>query len=132
MKTYNNLSEKDKNEIKLSLSQFIDNMSKNISAWPAAVANASFYFLQRQSDWGRNATEQQKKASYEHWKGVCSRCQMHVDISEVVFHHKERGIPNQHNPLNLLPQHESCHDQEHHVTKNSLSKGSPRKQNVKS
>lgn len=121
MKTYRTLTEKDKDEIKLSLLKFISNISKKVSARPEAVANAAFYYLQRNKSWGHNATKKQKKEAYAYWKGICSRCHILVNMSEVKYHHKERGIPDQHNPTNLLPQHKRCHDKEHNVSKGSLS-----------
>ena len=108
-----------------SLDEFVRRNSEELGICEAAVAAAAFYRLQRHPTWGRNATTTQKNASFKHWSGVCHRCKQAVGRSEAKFHHLTRGIPNEHSPLNLVPEHPTCHDDEHHVRNGSLSKGSP-------
>ena len=125
MKNYNALDNTDKSMISAGLSQCIEELGMKAQAYPEAVANYCYYALQRHKTWGRNATLKQKKVAYSFWKHRCAKCKEPLAFEDAVFHHKERGIQGQHSPQNLFPQCESCHDQEHAISKGSLSKGSP-------
>jgi hypothetical protein len=125
-KTYTDLTPNQIKDIRDSLDKFIRNTADGSGICAEAVAAIAFYRLQRHPTWGRNATPTQKNAAYKHWKGVCHRCNEEVGRAEAKFHHLNRGVPNQHEPSNLVPEHTSCHDDEHNVIYGSLSKGSPR------
>jgi hypothetical protein len=127
MKTYAELTKHEIEVIRDAVDQFITDLSAKISTCTEAVATVAFYRMQRHPSWGRNATTTQKNASYKHWKGVCHRCKEKVARSEAKFHHIVRGLPDQHGPKNLVPEHTACHDDEHNVVYGSLSKGSPTK-----
>ena len=130
-KAYADLDAQHIKAIRDSLDLFIRHTGEESGICAEAVAAVAFYQLQRHPTWGRNATTTQKTASYKHWKGICHRCKEPVERAEAKFHHLTRGVPNQHDPLNLVPEHTSCHDDEHYVVYGSLSKGSPRPKNPK-
>jgi hypothetical protein len=123
--TGDNLDAKHVKAIRDCLDLFIRRTSDEFDICEEAVAAIAFYWLQRHPTWGRNATTAQKNASYKHWNGTCHRCKKPVGRAEAKFHHLSRGIPRQHQPLNLVPEHTSCHDDEHNVIYASLAKGSP-------
>jgi len=124
-KNYAELTPAEIKDIRDALDSFIAVTSDQFDACAEAVAAVAFYRLQRHPTWGRNATDAQKSVSYKHWKGVCHRCHKHVERGEAKFHHLTRGVPNQHVPSNLVPEHTSCHDDEHNVLYGSFDKGSP-------
>ena len=120
--------------IRRRIDEFVVTLAKELSLSHEEVANEAFYRLQRHPEWGRNASPTQKRASYKYWKkqakgdyALCHKCRKEVTYEEAKFHHLCRGIQNQHDPLNLVPEHPKCHDKEHDVIKGSLSKGSPEK-----
>jgi hypothetical protein len=119
----------EKRQINEALDELIASLADSVGLCREAVANVAFYRLQRHPGWGRNATAQHKRASHALWKGICNRCNQPVAFEAAKFHHLKRGIPDQHGPGNLVPEHEKCHDDEHNVKKGSLSKGSPTKRN---
>jgi hypothetical protein len=119
------ITQKDKDEVRSAISKTIEHLSATRAVCIEAIANEAFYWLQRHPQWGRNASASHKKASFLHWKGLCHRCQRAVALEEAKFHHLHRGVPNQHGPRNLVPQHLHCHDEEHGALRGSLSKGSP-------
>lgn len=131
-KTYANLNSDEIEAVRDALDSFIHETSAKSGICAEAVAAVAFYRLQRHPTWGRNATPTQKNASYQHWNGICHRCRQPVKRSEAKFHHLTRGVPNQHEPANLVPEHTACHDDEHNVIFGSLSKGSPRPKPKKS
>jgi hypothetical protein len=131
MKTYNELDDKDKKLLQKKVSEFIESVSEETKFCHEAVANSFFYAIQRHPQCGRNANKTQKKNSFLFWQKKCSNCGETLNFDHVIFHHIERGIPNQHDPKNLKPYCESCHDQEHHIRKGSLMKGSPKKESFK-
>lgn len=116
-----------KSTIRAAVDDVIRALAARLSLTEEAVANEAFYHLQRHPQWGRNATASQKRASHRHWGGRCHRCGEEVPFSDAKFHHLKRGMPGQHDPSNLVPEHEHCHDEQHGVSRGSLSKGSPRK-----
>ena len=130
-KAYADLDAQRIKAIRDSLDLFIQRTGDEFGICAEAVAAVAFYRLQRHPTWGRNATTTQKTASYKHWNGICHRCKEPVERTEAKFHHLTRGVPGQHDPLNLVPEHTSCHDDEHNVIYGSLSKGSPRPKNPK-
>jgi len=113
--------------IKRRLDQFVEQLATDLELAPEAVADIAYLRIQKHRSWGRNPTRAQKRAAYEHWQGLCQACEQPVDFSDAVFHHVQRRIPNQHEPQNLLPYHDHCHDHHHGVTHRSLSKGAPRR-----
>jgi hypothetical protein len=113
--------------IQTAIDKLIESISKSIRACPEAVANEAFYRLQRNPSWGRNANKIQKKAAFRLAGAKCERCRKPLSFKDAVFHHRKRGIPNQHEFPNLVPHHKKCHDAEHNVELGSLLKGSPRK-----
>jgi hypothetical protein len=119
----------ERGRIKIAVDKLISSLADSCGLCREAVANIAFYCLQRHADCGRNATKKQKRASYAHWDGRCKKCNEPVSFEDAKFHHVKRGIPNQHEPDNLVPEHEKCHDEEHNVKKGSLSKGSPVRRN---
>ena len=127
MKTRAEITQKDKVAIRAAISAAIKRVSISCAVCTEAVANEAFYLLQRHPQWGRNASSTHKRASFKHWKRRCHRCKKSVPFDEAKFHHLLRGVPNQHGPENLVPQHLHCHDEEHGATRGSLSKGSPMK-----
>ena len=114
-----------KSAIRESLEELVERLAQELSLSHETVANEAFYFLQRHSRWGRNATGAQKRASFQHWKEQCFVCNQSLEFSEAVFHHLKRGIADQHAPANLVPSHSKCHDRIHGVTQGSLFKGAP-------
>ena len=130
-KAYADLDAQDIKSIRDSLDLFINRTGEEWGICAEAVAAVAFYRLQRHPTWGRNATPTQKTASFKHWKGICFRCKESVGRTEAKFHHLTRGVPNQHDAHNLVPEHTSCHDDEHNVVYGSISKGAPRPKNPK-
>jgi len=120
-----------KTEIKLAirtaLSCLVESQAAEHSLSSQEVANEVFYSVQRHPSWGRNASGAQKRAAYTHWKRRCHRCGEELPFADAIFHHLKRGIPDQHAPSNLVPQHVKCHDREHGLYRGSLAKGAPRK-----
>lgn len=125
IKKYADLKKPQIAQIRDLLDEIISNISADLSVCSEAVAAVAFYRLQRHPSWGRNATKTHKNASFQRWKGICNRCKRPVSRAEAKFHHLVRGVPNQHGPENLVPEHTECHDDEHNVVYGSLSKGSP-------
>jgi len=125
MKTYNDLTQDDKIEIRKQLDNNIQSLSQSRDASPEAIATELFYRLQRHPEYARNANTSQKNKSYAHYQGICQDCHKPVPRQEAKFHHFARGVKNQHDPENLVPYHAGCHDHEHGAVKGSLSKGSP-------
>jgi hypothetical protein len=121
------ISQAEKKSARAGLEDLVESLAAKHSLLPEAVANELFYQLQRHPRWGRNATLAQKHASFAYWKGLCHWCGEALSFADSKFHHLRRGIPDQHAPLNLVPEHLQCHDAEHKVELGSLSKGSPRK-----
>jgi hypothetical protein len=124
------MSQTEKDSIRSSLTELVESLAAKHELFPETVANEAFYLLQRHPHWGRNATKAQKRASFTYWKGLCYRCGEALSFAEAKFHHLKRGIPNQHGPTNLVPEHLECHDAEHKVAQGSLSKGSPRRREM--
>lgn len=121
------LSRADKVAIREGIVALVESVAAERAIHEQAVANEAFYLLQRHRRWGRNATEAARKAAYDHARGICHRCARPVRYSDANFHHLKRGIPDQHRPGNLVPEHQECHDAEHEVTHGSLSKGAPKR-----
>jgi hypothetical protein len=117
-----------KDNIRRKFKKLVDDLANDTDKPKEYIANEIFYYIQRHKEWGRNATKTQKRASFKYHKGKCSKCNKPINsIDGAKFHHLERGVPKQHEPENLVPQHLKCHDEEHGVLKGSLSKGTPRK-----
>jgi len=127
LRTGDEIDDSDKKEIRKAISQSIERVALERSICREAVANEAFYLLQRNPAWGRNATSARKRASFLRWEGNCYRCKTALTFEEAKFHHLRRGIPDQHGPSNLVPVHDKCHDDQHGVSKGSLSKGSMKK-----
>ena len=123
MKTYDQLTDAERDEIRGQLDAVIESLSRELGVCVEAVANTAFMHVQKQPNWGRNATKAHKNASFLAWEGKRQRCRQPVDRSAAVFHHLSRGVPNQHGPQNLVPHHNRCHDEEHGVMQGSLTKG---------
>lgn len=130
MKRRRSVDKEAKDRIHSRIDEMIEGTAEEVGLTPEEVAQETFYRMQRHPDPGlrRNATKAEQRASFEHW-GECQRpgCTDELTIEEAVFHHLERGIPEQHSPSNLLPFHPGCHDAAHSVHEGSLSKGSPAK-----
>lgn len=120
------MDESQRKRIKESIGELIEGLDKDLEAYPEAVADVAFLYIQKHPSWGRNASRAQKRAAYKHWEGKCQACRKDVAFDNAVFHHLERRIPDQHGPKNLLPYHPKCHDDAHEVKVGSLSKGTPR------
>lgn len=125
MRTRAEITQQDKDAVRSATSKAIEHLSEARAVCIEAIANEAFYWLQRHPQWGRNASSTHKKASFQHWKGLCHCCKQAVAFDDAKFHHLHRGVQNQHGPQNLVPQHLHCHDEEHGAVKGSLSKGSP-------
>lgn len=121
------LTKQQKDVIRTELDHLINRIASDLHQYPEAIATELFYRLQRHPQYGRNATTAQKNASFSHWKGICQKCLMPVKRKDAKFHHLRRGIQDQHAPINLVPYHSGCHDDEHEAVDGSLSKGSPRR-----
>ena len=119
------MDDDQKRTIKASVGKLIEKLARDLDAYPEAVADVAFLYIQKHPSWGRNPTRTQKQASYEKWGGQCQKCNRAIEFEEAVFHHLARRIPNQHGPENLLPYHPPCHDKKHDVVEGSLSKGAP-------
>jgi hypothetical protein len=131
MRTRVEITLQNKDAIRSAISKTIEKLSEAHKVCIEAIANEAFYWLQRHPQWGRNASSTHKKASFQYWNGVCHRCKQAVALNAAKFHHLHRGVPNQHGPRNLVPQHLHCHDDEHGAEKGSLSKGSPIKKSLR-
>jgi len=124
LRTRDELDDSDKKAIHKAITQGIEKVALERSICREAVANEAFYVLQRNPAWGRNATSTQKRASFARWEGRCYRCKKALTAEDAKFHHLSRGVPDQHGPSNLVPEHLRCHDDQHGVSRGSLSKGS--------
>jgi hypothetical protein len=127
VRTFAETAPEEKRRINDAVDDLIATLAAATGICREAVANVAFYRLQRHPGWGRNASKAQKRASHTRWKGTCKRCNKPVAFAAAKFHHLKRGIPDQHAPGNLVPEHLKCHDSEHSVKKGSLTKGSPTK-----
>lgn len=127
LRTAAELTQPEKRTIQDRLGELVATLSSTLSVCQEAVANEIFYKVQRHAVWGRNAKPAQKKASFEYWKRKCHRCSREVALEDAKFHHLRRGVPGQHGPENLVPEHQDCHDAEHGITQSSLSKGAPKR-----
>jgi 5-methylcytosine-specific restriction endonuclease McrA len=115
-----------RDRIKREVDQLVTSLAAELSVPAEAVADVAYLHIQKHSGWGRNPSKAQKRAAHQHWDGACQHCNEPVTLSEAVFHHVKRRVTGQHQPANLLPYHEACHDQHHGVVEGSLSKGTPR------
>ncbi len=112
--------------IKHSVTMLVETLSQELGQPRAAVADLAYLHLQKHPVWGRNPSKSQKRAAHRRWGGACQACLEIVALDEAVFHHLKRRVDDQHDPHNLLPYHDKCHDKHHGVVQDSLSKGSPK------
>lgn len=114
--------------IRKKTDELVDCISKKIKKPKKYVANEMFLYIQKHKEWGRNASKAHKRASFKQYNGICQECAKPIDsFDAATFHHKKRNIPRQHEPDNLVPQHQDCHDKKHGAAKGSLLKGSQKR-----
>jgi len=133
MKGYSELTEVEKKAIWNALDAFIENTSQKKAIYAEAIATLAYYRLQRHPVWRRNPTKTQKNASYKRWKGICQYppCKDKTPIDpkkkNLHYHHRSRGIPDQHGPDNMVPYHRHpCHTNEHKPKKKNNQSRSAR------
>jgi hypothetical protein len=119
------MNAQEKTILRTSLEEWVGSIAAKLSLDEAEIANEAFYSLQRHKVWGHNATSAQKRAAYKHWNTHCQNGH-ELSFEDATFHHLTRGIPNQHEPANLVPLCRTCHDAKHGVRRGSILKGSPR------
>ncbi|HCF58547.1 MAG TPA: hypothetical protein DFS52_11205 [Myxococcales bacterium] len=86
-----------------------------------------YYHQTATNPYRTNASKADRRKSLEHYGYRCQApgCNSALTMDTAVFHHRRRGFSGQHEPENLLPFCESCHDKEHRLPAGkSLSKGS--------
>lgn len=120
-------TEDQRDQIRAELDSFVKRVSAKTGLPGEAVALEVRYWHQSASNKYRtNASTADKTRSYKFYDGRCQAagCGEPIDRNDAVFHHVDRGVPDQHAPENLKPYHESCHDSHHGVERGSLTKGS--------
>ena len=120
------VSDEDRAWIRSRAEGLIDELATQRGLAREAVSDIVFLFLQKHPKWGRNPSKAQKRAAYLRWGGVCQNCHESVELGKAIFHHAIRRVPGQHDPENLLPYHDECHNR-HHGVSVSLTKGAPAK-----
>lgn len=106
----------------------VEKLSTDLQLAPEAVVLEMRYFHQSATNpYRTNASRADKTRSLKHYNHICQApgCNASLILDDAVFHHRRRGFSGQHDPDNLLPYCEACHDKEHDVPiGKSLSKGS--------
>lgn len=120
------LSVPQREELDKEVDTLVARISRKFGIPQAQIARQAFYRLQKSGTYGVNPTPAQKNASYEHWSGICQQCKKPVARNDESYHHSRRDIANPHQPSNLKPYHDECHDKEEGASKGSLRKGSRR------
>jgi hypothetical protein len=114
--------------IRQALFGLVEQLSADLSLSPEAVVLEMRYFHQSATNpYRTNASKRDKNRSLKHHNYACQApgCNASLSLDDAVFHHRRRGFSGQHEPENLLPYCEACHDTEHDVPAGkSLSKGS--------
>jgi len=115
-------------EIKQALFAMVERLSADLRLSPEAIVLEMRYFHQSATNpYRTNASKADKARSLKHYRYTCQAagCNASLALDEAVFHHRRRGFAGQHEPENLLPYCEACHDKEHQIpVGKSLSKGS--------
>jgi len=117
-------TQEQKDLIHSELDLIVVRLNEKLRLNAESIARELFYRLQRHPQFGYNATKTHKNDAFIFWDKTCQKCKNKLDRKEAVFHHRERGIANQHSPNNLVPQHVKCHNNEHCAIKGSVKKGS--------
>lgn len=120
------LNKLERAQIAEAVDDLVADLASRFSKPQSAIARQILYRVQSSSIFGGNPTSAQKRAAFKRWEGTCQRCNKTVDFEEASFHHVRRDTSNPHQPINLKPYHDHCHDQEEGASSASLRKGSPR------
>ena len=85
MKTYNQISDEERDAIRGRVDNLIETLSRELDICVEAVGNTAFMRVQKHPEWGRNATDAHKAASYSARKGICERCRQPVEVGQVIL-----------------------------------------------
>jgi len=114
--------------IRQDLFATVAKLAASLGMPPEAVVLEMRYFHESATNpYRTNASKADKAKSLKHHQNRCQAagCTAILTSDTAVFHHLRRGFAGQHEPENLLPYCESCHDAEHDLPAGkSLSKGS--------
>jgi 5-methylcytosine-specific restriction endonuclease McrA len=111
------VDEAERNEIRNAYYFLLEVFSKKLNKPPEAIAQEVRYCGETSSNpYRTHATDSERLRSFRHYQGLCQypgcsdkSLKSWKGRELVEYHHLRRGVPNLHEPENLVPMHPECH-----------------------
>ena len=127
------LADEQRKIIRAGLVRFTNRHAFRLGCPPEAIVQEIRYWQQSNADWRTNPTKTQKAKSFKHYRGVCQLCSKKIStIADATFHHWKRGVPDLHEPKNMIPlcKIDGCHETLHNAPPGSFTVGSMSKKRI--